>query len=318
MTQKLSSSLDQSQVANLKRDFSQAVMNLQDEITATMHRLDPSLQLTEDQWQRDDFLKAPGGGGRTRAFKGQMFENAGVNTSEVFGAIDPQFAKKLGVTEEQATLWAAGISLIIHPRNPRIPTTHANFRMIHAGDKIWFGGGADLTPYYPHLQDFQFFHRTWKEACEPYGVYEQMKKTCDEYFVNKHRGGEMRGIGGIFFDHWNSGDLLQDFSMVMNLAQFFIPSYFPLVEKRMGEEFHAEDEYFMLYRRGRYVEFNLLHDRGTHFGLQTNGRTESILISLPARCRFEYGYQPQVGSPQEKMNSYYWPKDWASFDSVTK
>jgi coproporphyrinogen III oxidase len=311
MTQSSSSSFSQDQINDLKRRFETAVMDLQDEITATMQRLDPTLRLTQDQWLREDYLKAPGGGGRTRAFKGMLFENAGVNTSTVFGAMDPQFAQKISPGNENAQLWACGISLIIHPRNPRIPTTHANFRMIQAGDKIWFGGGADLTPYYPHTEDFHAFHQVWKQACEPYGVYEQMKKTCDEYFVNKHRLGEMRGIGGIFFDHWNSGDLQQDFTMVMNLANFFIPSYFPLVEKRREEEFSDADEEFMLYRRGRYVEFNLLHDRGTHFGLQTNGRTESILISLPARCRFEYGYLPEEGSPHEKMNSYYWPRDWA-------
>lgn len=312
MTQSSSSSKNQDQIEDLKQQFSAAVMALQDEITQTMQRLDPSLSLTEDIWQREDYLKAPGGGGRTRAFKGTLFENAGVNTSCVFGAMDPQFAQKLGSGDENAMLWASGISLIIHPRNPRIPTTHANFRMIQAGDKIWFGGGADLTPYYPHVEDFQAFHQVWKEACEPYGVYQKMKQTCDEYFVNKHRQGEMRGIGGIFFDHWNSGDLRQDFSMVMNLAKYFIPSYFPLVEKRKNEEYSAEDEEFMLYRRGRYVEFNLLHDRGTHFGLQTNGRTESILISLPARCRFEYGFQPHKNSAHERMNSYYWPHDWAT------
>lgn len=312
MTQSSSSSLNPDQIDEMKAQFSAEVMKLQDEITKTIQELDPGIKLIEDLWQREDYLKAPGGGGRTRAFKGELFENAGVNTSCVFGAMDPQFAKKIGAQSDQAQLWAAGISLIIHPRNPRIPTTHANFRMIQAGEKIWFGGGADLTPYYPHVEDFQYFHQVWADASRPYGVYEQMKKSCDEYFVNKHRAGEMRGIGGLFFDHWNTGDLQQNYTMVMDLAKYFIPSYFPLVEKRKGESFSSEDEDFMLYRRGRYVEFNLLHDRGTHFGLQTNGRTESILISLPARCRFEYAFEPKAGGPHEEMNTYYWPRDWVT------
>jgi coproporphyrinogen III oxidase len=296
----------------LKNRFAQYVMELQDEITATMQQYDPSLKLQEDLWKRTDYAGNPGGGGRTRAFQGEVFENAGVNTSLVMGQVDPQFASRIGAQGgDEAFMWATGISLILHPRNPRVPTTHANFRMIQAGNKLWFGGGADLTPYYPHTEDFSFFHRVWKEACAPYGVYESMKETCDQYFVNKHREGEMRGVGGIFFDHFNSGDLEADFAMVTKLAKAFIPSYFPLVEKRKDESFTPEDEDFMLYRRGRYVEFNLLHDRGTHFGLQSNGRTESILISLPARCRFAYQYAPSSGSVHEVMMSYYWPKDWA-------
>lgn len=182
--------------------------------------------------------------------------------------------------------------------------------MIHSGEKVWFGGGADLTPYYPHEEDFTYFHDTWKKACAPYGVYGDFKKQCDEYFVNHHRGGEMRGVSGIFYDHFNSGDLQKDFDMFKDISNHFIQSYFPLVEKRKDEEFTDEDEEFQLYRRGRYVEFNLLHDRGTSFGLKTNGRTESILISLPARCRFGYKYAPKAGGPHEKMMNYYSSKEW--------
>ncbi len=291
-----------------KKLFHETVIALQAKITAELQRLDPGLTMTEDRWSRNDHAGAPGGGGITRAFTGQLFENAGVNTSCVFGKIDPKFAQNLQGTGDE--LWAAGISLIIHPRNPRIPTVHANFRMIHQGEKFWFGGGADLTPYYPHEEDFSFFHAAWKKACAPYGSYDVMKKTCDEYFNNAHRGIEMRGIGGIFFDHYNTGELDKDFKMATDLSTFFMPSYFPIVEKRMKENWTPEDEEFMLYRHGRYVEFNLLHDRGTLFGLKTNGRTESILISLPARCKFGYQWRPKSGSLHERMWEYYTPKAW--------
>lgn len=291
-----------------KSTFHHHVRKLQDVITETMHRLDPALKMKEDNWERRDHSGELGGGGITRAFEGDLFENAGVNTSCVFGKIDPKFAQHLKGSGDE--LWAAGISLILHPRNPRVPTVHANFRFIHQGEKHWFGGGADLTPYYPYEDDFRHFHGTWKKACAPYGCYDEMKKTCDEYFNNAHRGLEMRGIGGIFFDHYNTGNLSADFRMVTDLSESFIPSYFPIVEKRMGEDWTAEDEDFMLHRRGRYVEFNLLHDRGTLFGLKTNGRVDSILISLPARCKYSYQYAPVKGSPHEIMWSYYTPKAW--------
>lgn len=290
----------------IKDNFHLHVKNLQDKITQEMIKLDPSLVMKEDPWQRNDHAGHPGGGGITRAFKGKFFENAGVNTSCVFGKIDPNFAKNLQGSGDE--MWAAGISLIIHPINPKVPTVHANFRMIHQGDKFWFGGGADLTPYFPEEEDFSYFHNVWKKATGP--QYEEMKKTCDEYFTNTHRGHEMRGIGGIFFDHYNSGNVEADFQKVTHLSNHFIESYFPIVKKRMTENWNAEDEDFMLHRRGRYVEFNLLHDRGTLFGLKTNGRVDSILISLPARCNFSYQYRPAEGSLHEKMMTYYRPKAW--------
>lgn len=290
----------------LKNNFHQHVKDLQDRITQEMRKLDPALIVKDDPWVRTDHAGHPGGGGITRAFQGELFENAGVNTSCVFGKIDPQFAKNLKGTGDE--MWAAGISLIIHPKNPRVPTVHANFRMIHQGDKFWFGGGADLTPYYPYEEDFSYFHGVWKEAAG--SSYEEMKKECDTYFNNSHRGLEMRGIGGIFFDHMNSGNPEEDMKYVFNLSEHFIKSYFPIVTKRMTENWTEEDEDFMLHRRGRYVEFNLLHDRGTLFGLRTNGRVDSILISLPARCKFSYQYRPASGSPHEKMWSYYTPKAW--------
>ena len=291
-----------------KRHFHAYVRSLQDEITNALFSVDAKLSLEEDVWERKDHKGSAGGGGITRAFSGDVIENAGVNTSLVFGAIDPAFAGRLGGTGDE--MWAAGISLIIHPRNPRVPTVHANFRMIHAGERFWFGGGADLTPYYPHVEDFQYFHKTWKEALTPYGVYDAMKKECDTYFTNTHRNNEMRGIGGFFFDHHNSNDLEADLKMVKDVSAKFIPSYFPIVEKRKDEAWDADDEDFQLHRHGRYVEFNLLHDRGTMFGLKTNGRTDSILISLPARAKFTYKYKPRAGSVHEKMMEYYFPRDW--------
>lgn len=297
-----------SKIEQYKSKFELHVRDLQDQISERMKELDHELKVNEDIWDRTDFKGNPGGGGRTRAFEGDIFENAGVNTSTVHGAIDPKFGAQLkGKSDE---IWATGISLIIHPFNPRVPTVHANFRMIQNGDQVWFGGGADLTPFYPNVEDFQYFHDVWKETLTPYEVYEDFKKQCDEYFVNHHRQGEMRGVGGFFYDHFNSGDLEKDFNMVVDFSNQFIRSYFPLVEKRMNESYTDEDVDFQLHRRGRYVEFNLLHDRGTLFGLRTNGRTDSILISLPARTKFTYKYTPKVGSPHEKMLEFYRPISW--------
>lgn len=291
-----------------KIEFHNHVVDLQNKITKALQTIDPEIKLVEDLWDRLDHLGSPGGGGITRAFTGSVIENAGVNTSKIYGAIDPEFAKKLGGTGSE--IWAAGISLIIHPVNPRVPTVHANFRMIVAGEKFWFGGGADLTPFYPHPEDFKYFHDVWKRACAPYKCYDWMKKECDKYFVNAHRvdpvkGPEMRGVSGIFFDHFNTGDFEADFKMVEDLSNYFIESYFPIVEKRKDESFTEKDVDFQLHRRGRYIEFNLLHDRGTIFGLKTNGRTDSILISLPARAKFSYRYRPAAGSPHEEMMNYY-------------
>lgn len=286
-----------------QKKFHEHVVKLQNQITQEIQKRDPKIFINEDNWERKDFAGNDGGGGITRAFAGEVFENAGVNTSLIHGKIDPTFAKNL--EGEGDELWATGISLILHPRNPKVPTVHANFRMIAHGEKFWFGGGADLTPFYPHIEDFDHFHQTWQQACEPYGCYPEMKATCDNYFVNKHRGDEMRGVSGIFFDHFNTGNLDDDFNQVVDLSNHFIKSYFPIVDKRINEEFTDEDIDFQLHRRGRYVEFNLLHDRGTLFGLRTNGRTDSILISLPARCKFSYKYEPPKGSPHAKMMEYY-------------
>ncbi len=297
-----------------KKSFASHVRELQDRITQELLSLDPSIKLIEDPWTRKDFAGDEGGGGITRVFTGDLIENAGVNTSLIYGKVDPLFSQKIGGSGE---VWATGISLIIHPRNPKAPTVHANFRLLSPGSEdYWFGGGADLTPFYPAEEDFHHFHQQWKEACSPYGCYEWMKKECDEYFVNHHRsserGREMRGIGGIFFDNFRGPqkDIETDTQMVKHLSEYFIPSYFPILKKNIALPYDDEDEDFQLHRRGRYVEFNLLHDRGTLFGLKTNGRTDSIFVSLPARAKFTYCYAPKKGSAHEKMMEYYYPHNW--------
>lgn len=285
------------------------VLDLQDRIVAALHHLDPGLTVVEEAWTRTDHVGQPGGGGRTRALTGDVIENGGVNVSCVHGALDPAFATQLGGAADDP-LWAAGISLILHPRNPRVPTTHANFRMVSVGDRVWFGGGADLTPYYPHTEDFRHFHQVWRDATEPLGTWEAWKAWCDRYFTNPHREGEMRGVGGIFFDHWSTGDLEADAREVRRLSESFLPSWLPIAERRVHEPFSEADEQFMLHRRGRYVEFNLLHDRGTKFGLQTKGRTASILVSLPARVQFGYNWAPPPNTVHAGMMAHYWPRDW--------
>lgn len=296
-------------INQIKESFHQHVKNIQDAVCQQIKELDPAVQLTEDLWEREDIEGNPGGGGITRVFAGDIIENAGVNTSLVHGKVDPKFAKRVGGNLD--TMWATGVSLIIHPRNPRVPTTHANFRMIHMGEKFWFGGGADLTPYYPHREDFKFFHKTWKDALGDEKLYQSMKDHCDTYFTNTHRNNEMRGVGGIFFDHYNTGDLDSDFKFVKELSTHFIPSYFPMAKNRIEEPYTEEDVDFQLHRRGRYVEFNLLHDRGTKFGLESNGRTDSILVSLPKRCCFSYQYAPPEGTVHQEMMEYYYPHEWA-------
>ena len=288
----------------LKKNFHQKLKYLQIKIIDELYKIDMTILAKKIKWNRKDFKGNDGGGGLTQSLHGDLIEHAAVNTSLVYGEIDPDFGKTL--LGKSSSIWACGLSIIIHPRNPRIPSVHANFRMMQSGDKIWFGGGSDLTPYYPHLEDFYYFHKTWEKACSTH--YQWMKKKCDEYFVNHHRNGEMRGIGGFFFDHFYSGNPLEDYHLVTNLADNFIDSYFPIVQKRKNEIWTEEEEEFQLYRRGRYVEFNLLHDRGTLFGLKSGGRVESILSSLPPRCRFNYTHHPDY--PFNEMEKYYKPCNW--------
>lgn len=302
------------------RDFFAA---LQDEICAALELLDGAAQFRQDNWTREE-----GGGGRTRVMEGgALFEKAGVNFSEVFGRLDGAFAEKMPVGEG-TQFFATGISLVLHPTSPMVPTVHANFRYLERGSGGWFGGGSDLTPYYPYLEDVVHFHRTFKEALDKFdpSFYPRFKKWCDEYFYIKHRD-EARGVGGIFFDYLvaeHAGPLIDAeeerresardiefiFEMVKDVARAFLPAYLPIAERRRNEPFTERERQFHLIRRGRYVEFNLVYDRGTHFGLETRGRTESILMSLPPLVRWVYDYRPEPGTREAEAWDFFRPRDW--------
>ena len=280
---------------------------LQDRICAALEAADGAARFREDTWTRPG-----GGGGRTRVIAGGgVFEKGGVNFSEVFGTLSPEFAKQLPGDGDAFT--ATGVSLVLHPRSPHVPTVHMNYRYLTHGAKAWFGGGADLTPYYPVLEDVVHFHRTWKAACDRHaGVadFARMKSDCDEYFFLKHRG-EARGVGGIFFDYLPVTDA--SWAFVRDAADAFVPSYVPIVGRRKGDPWTADERAFQEYRRGRYVEFNLVYDRGTVFGLKTDGRTESILMSLPPVVRFEYDHRPAPGSREAALTDHWLkPRDWAA------
>lgn len=294
--------------ATLKARATEYLKGLQDRICQGLEALDGKATFRTDTWERPG-----GGGGRTRVIcDGNVFEKGGVNFSEVYGDMAPEFAKQL--PGEGTRFFAAGVSLVLHPQNPHIPTVHANFRLIQKGEASWFGGGADLTPYYPHLEDVVHFHRTWKGACDRHpevANYERFKEECDQYFYLPHRG-EARGVGGIFFDYQqNNPEKVFDF--VRDAGDQFLSSYAPIVQRRKGMPHTDAQRDFQTYRRGRYVEFNLIFDRGTIFGLKTNGRTESILMSLPPIVRFVYDYQAAPGSEESKLTSYWLqPRDWAA------
>jgi coproporphyrinogen III oxidase len=268
----------------------------------------------EDSWQREG-----GGGGRSRVLsEGAIFEKAGVNFSEVFGQLSDAFAGQL--PGEGRDFTATGISLVLHPRSPMVPTVHANFRYLTKGDRGWFGGGADLTPYYPYREDVIHFHRTWKRVCDQHAAvvdYRRLKAWCDEYFFLPHRS-EPRGVGGIFFDYLE-GDWEARFAFVRDCGDNFLPAYRPIVQRRADEPYTERERAFQEYRRGRYVEFNLLYDRGTTFGLKTGGRVESILMSLPPVVRWHYDYRPEPGSREAELCEYYLkPRDWAAEEADFK
>jgi len=280
--------------------------DLQDRICAGVEAVDRTAKFREDLWQREG-----GGGGRTRVLaEGGVFEKAGVNFSEVAGQFSEEFARQIPGDGRDFT--ATGISLVLHPRNPMVPTIHANFRYLTRGDKKWFGGGSDLTPYYPYREDVIHFHRTWKRVCAkhpPPVDYPRFKKWCDEYFFLTHRN-EPRGVGGIFFDYLE-GDLDQIFAFVRDAGDAFLEAYLPIVRRRKDEPYADRHRQWQEFRRGRYVEFNLICDRGTLFGLKTGGRTESILMSLPPIVRWLYDFRPEPGSPEAELCEYLKPRDWA-------
>jgi coproporphyrinogen III oxidase len=243
--------------------------------------------------------------------EGGVFEKAGVNFSDVHGQLAEEFAEQIPGSSRDFR--ATGVSLVLHPRSPMVPTAHANFRFLAKGDRQWFGGGADLTPYYPYRDDVVHFHRVWKRVCTahaPLVDYARYKRWCDEYFFLPHRG-EARGVGGVFFDYLE-GDFDETFAFVRAAGDAFLESYLPIARRRMDEPYTDDQRAFQEFRRGRYVEFNLLYDRGTVFGLRTNGRVESILMSLPPRVRYPYDYCPEPGSREAELTEYYLrPRDWA-------
>ncbi len=279
---------------------------LQDRICAVVEELDGSGRFREDVWDR-----AGGGGGRTRVLaNGGVFEKAGVNFSDVAGQFSEGFARE--VPGEGRDFTASGVSLVLHPFNPYVPTVHANFRFLTKGNKQWFGGGGDLTPYYPFREDAIHFHKTWKAVCERHSAvadYARFKQWCDEYFFLAHRN-EPRGIGGIFFDYLE-GDLERLFAFVQDCGAAFLDAYVPIARRRKDVPYGEPERAFQANRRGRYVEFNLIYDRGTQFGLKTGGRTESILMSLPPLARWEYDYSPAPGSREAELYEYLRPRDWA-------
>lgn len=299
-----------------KEDWIRYIENLQDRICAALEAADGRAVFQEDKWQREG-----GGGGRTRVINnGEVFEKGGVNSSVVHGSVTDTMRRQLGM--EGDSWFACGLSLVVHPFNPFVPTTHANWRYFELYDEqgkvkdCWFGGGADLTPYYLFEADAVHFHRQLKEAMDPFGAqwYPEFKQQCDQYFNNAHRGFEMRGIGGVFYDHLKPGtgmDQQDWFRFQQANGNCFIQAYIPIVEQRKHMPFTAAHKYWQEIRRGRYVEFNLIHDRGTIFGLKTGGRTESILMSLPPTVRFDYNYQPAAGSEEEQLlMACQHPRDW--------
>jgi len=291
------------------------LMTLQNSITDALCDLDSTLVLQEDEWDREE-----GGGGCSRVMRnGDVFEQAGINFSHVFGNELPASATTHRPELTGKKFQALGVSLVIHPVNPYVPTTHMNVRFFVAEkenedeDPIWwFGGGFDLTPYYGFEEDAKHWHATAKNACTDYGedIYPHYKKWCDDYFYLKHRQ-EQRGIGGLFFDDLNEWEFEKCFAFLRSVGDAFLPAYIPIVERRKDIEYDEQQRQFQLYRRGRYVEFNLVYDRGTLFGLQSGGRTESILMSLPPMVRWEYDWQPEPGTPEAELyDKYLQPKDW--------
>ena len=286
--------------------------SLQDTICQALEQADGTGKFVEDNWTRTE-----GGGGRTRVLTdGAVIEQGGVNFSLVAGDKLPPSATAHRPELAGRSWQACGVSLVIHPKNPYIPTSHANVRFFIAekeGEEPvwWFGGGFDLTPFYPFEEDVLHWHQTAHDLCQPFGdsVYAEHKKWCDDYFYLKHRD-ETRGVGGLFFDDLNKWDFATCFDYVKAVGQGYIDAYTPIIGKRKDTPYGERERQFQLYRRGRYVEFNLVFDRGTLFGLQSGGRTESILMSMPPLARWEYNYQAEAGSAEAKLNEFLVPRDW--------
>ncbi len=289
------------------------LQQLQDAVCTALEALEPAARFREDAWTR-----AEGGGGRTRVMAGgETFEQAGVNFSHVSGRELPAAATARRPELAGRAFRAMGVSLVVHPLNPYVPTSHANVRLFVAekdgeAPVWWFGGGFDLTPYYGFEEDAIEWHRTARAACTPYGadVYPRFKQWCDEYFHLRHRN-EQRGVGGLFFDDLNEWPFARCFDFIRSVGSKYIEAYTPIVARRRDTSYGERERDFQLYRRGRYVEFNLVYDRGTLFGLQTGGRTESILMSLPPNVRWRYDWQPEAGTPEAELyEKFIVPRDW--------
>ncbi len=300
----------------MKEEFSSYIEDLQDRITKRLEVLDGRGKFRQDYWEREG-----GGGGRTRVIEnGGVFEKGGVNISKVHGDLPESMQNYFGVSD--ARFFACGLSLVLHPRNPRVPTVHANYRYfeLYGPDGSlkdqWFGGGQDLTPYYLYEEDAQHFHRVCKEACDRHDpdFYTAYKKRCDEYFWNAHRN-EARGVGGLFFDYLRPIEerSAQDwYNFVTEVGDSFLQSYVPIAERRKDLPYTRKERRWQEIRRGRYVEFNLVHDKGTLFGLRTNGRIESILMSLPPRVQWAYDFKPKPNSPEaDLLDVLTQPRVWA-------
>lgn len=285
------------------------LLDLQERICAALAEEDGGGKFIEDSW-----VRAEGGGGRSRVLtEGAVIEKGGVNFSHVHGTQMPASATAHRPELAGRAFEAMGVSLVIHPHNPYVPTSHANVRFFIAekdgAEPVWwFGGGYDLTPYYGNEEDCRHWHHTAQQACVPFGeeVYPRFKQWCDDYFFLKHRN-EARGIGGLFFDDYNAGGFEQSFALMRAVGDSYLPAYQPIMAQRKNQAYGERERHFQLYRRGRYVEFNLVYDRGTLFGLQTGGRTESILMSLPPLVRWEYNWQPPAGSAEAALYEKFLP-----------
>ena len=295
----------------------ESLLTLQESLRIKLFDTDSKIQCKQDQWKRNE-----GGGGKTLAFtKGEFIEKGGINFSDVSGEKLPKTATLDRPELEGASFRAMGVSVVFHPDNPYIPTTHANVRYFEAKKdnaplSWWFGGGFDLTPYYPFEEDVVEWHQHARNACTPFGksLYPKLKNWCDEYFHLPHRN-ESRGVGGIFFDDFCEGGFDPSFSFMKKVGKTFQDAYFSILEKRKRISFSQKEKEFQKYRRGRYAEFNLVYDRGTHFGLQSKGRTESILMSMPPEVAWTYGWEPKPGSPEENLyKNYLQPKDWLELE----
>ena len=294
-------------IETLRNSARDHVMNLQDKITSAIEEIE-STSTEGKKFEQHLWERPGGGGGRSRVLtEGAVFERAGVNFSEVHGEFTEEFAKKLPAGDG-LSFYATGVSLVFHPRSPMVPTTHLNYRFIQRGSAFWFGGGQDLTPYYPFEEDCVHFHKTMKDVCDRFdsALYPKFKKDCDEYFYNHHRD-EPRGIGGTFFDYQQDADFYECWKAQ---GEAFLSSYLPIVQKRKDLEYGERERDFQLYRRGRYVEFNLIHDRGTLFGLKTKGNIESILMSLPPVVRWEFNRKEEEGSEEAKLYEFLNRKQW--------